>query len=253
MYAIGATGTMNRGAAAASPAPVATARAAAVAAPPAAPAAPVDRATPNWSALALILLAHAALLAALVLFDVIPVTRKPAPVRTVIELVPLPIAPPPPAAPVSAKAPPMETPQPQTLVAPPPIVQTAAPAAVPVPPAPPPVPTVVPPAAPATPAAGPPAAVSAPTSGVGEFGNEPPRYPPLSLRKREQGMVRLRVVIDAAGRVRDIAVAVSSGFDRLDRAALDGIRRWRFHPGLAAGQPVDGAIGFLNYTFALRG
>ncbi|MEH3107403.1 MAG: energy transducer TonB [Sphingomonas fennica] len=88
---------------------------------------------------------------------------------------------------------------------------------------------------------------------MGEFGNAPPRYPPLSLRKREQGTVRLRVVIDLAGRVRDIAVAVSSGFDRLDRAALDGVRGWRFHPGMAEGRPVDGAVGFLNYTFALRG
>jgi protein TonB len=167
-----------------------------------------------------------------------------------VDLKPLPEVhtPPPPAARQDLpKSAPIELPP--VITAPPAVVTVAAPPAISAPPPAPPVAIVAAPAPQAAVAV----PVSAPSAEVGDFGNESPKYPQMSLRLREQGVVRLRVVIDSAGLVRDISVAQGSGFSRLDRAALDGIRKWRFHPGMANGRPLDGAIGFLNYVFALRG
>ncbi|MBL8265914.1 energy transducer TonB [Steroidobacter sp.] len=55
-----------------------------------------------------------------------------------------------------------------------------------------------------------------------------PTYPSSSRRAGEEGTVRLKVLVDANGRPRDVAVASSSGFARLDQAAMDAVRKWRF-------------------------
>lgn len=57
-----------------------------------------------------------------------------------------------------------------------------------------------------------------------------PVYPPLSRQRREEGTVLLRVSLDAQGIVRDIAIERSSLFNRLDQAALEAVRQWRFIP-----------------------
>ena len=82
------------------------------------------------------------------------------------------------------------------------------------------------------------------------LGNPAPRYPIESRRQHEEGTVRLRVLISAQGLVEDVKVAKSSGFDRLDDAALDAVRKWRFRPGTQAGTPVE-AAGFLSIPFKL--
>jgi protein TonB len=38
----------------------------------------------------------------------------------------------------------------------------------------------------------------------------------------------LKVLVDEAGRPKDIQVATSSGFSRLDEAAKQAVRRWKF-------------------------
>ncbi len=68
--------------------------------------------------------------------------------------------------------------------------------------------------------------------------NPPPPYPPLSRRLGEQGQVTLRAFIDADGTASRVEVLNSSGFDRLDRAALAAAKDWRYLPGTRAGQPV---------------
>ena len=57
-----------------------------------------------------------------------------------------------------------------------------------------------------------------------------PIYPTLSQRRQEQGAVQLLVSLDAQGAVREINVHQSSGYARLDQAALDAVRQWRFLP-----------------------
>ena len=57
-----------------------------------------------------------------------------------------------------------------------------------------------------------------------------PVYPALSKRLREEGTVLLRVNLDAQGSVLDISIEKSSGFQRLDQAAHEAVKQWRFIP-----------------------
>jgi protein TonB len=57
-----------------------------------------------------------------------------------------------------------------------------------------------------------------------------PVYPRLSERRGEQGRVVIRVVISPKGDVTKATVRSSSGFERLDDAALDAARSARFKP-----------------------
>lgn len=151
---------------------------------------------------------------------------------------PVPLPPPPVPVPVPKKAPP---PAPVIAAAPSP-----APAAFVVaapPPEPPveavPAPAVAVAAVPAPPASPPPAKII-PASAVEYL--EPPAlvYPRLSLRQRESGRVVVRVYIDAAGLPRSVQIATSSGFARLDDAAVAAVQKARFKPYTENGQPTAG-------------
>ena len=63
--------------------------------------------------------------------------------------------------------------------------------------------------------------------------------PLMSKRLRESGVVQLRVVVDVNGQPREIALAKSSGFARLDEQALQDMRSARFAPQTENGQPVE--------------
>ncbi len=110
------------------------------------------------------------------------------------------------------------------------------------------------PPAPAAPGnASPSAAVGGPQdlSGIRMLEGEAPRYPIESRRRKEQGTVRLRVLLGVDGRVKSISVAVSSGYARLDAAALKAVRTWRWAPILRGGVPVEIA-GTLEIPFVLK-
>lgn len=62
-------------------------------------------------------------------------------------------------------------------------------------------------------------------------------YPSFSKRSGEQGTVIVRLIIDQAGNVEDIALLQSSSYPRLDRAATEIGRRYRFKPFLVNGSP----------------
>lgn len=66
--------------------------------------------------------------------------------------------------------------------------------------------------------------------------NPPPDYPALSRRLGEEGRTLLRVLISPEGLPRDIQLQASSGFSRLDQAALQTVRRWRFVPAMRGGE-----------------
>lgn len=80
----------------------------------------------------------------------------------------------------------------------------------------------------------------------------PPPYPPLSRRLGESGKVVLRVELDETGRVSAAQVISSSGFDRLDAAALAAVRTWRCRPALRDGQAVR-AVAVQPFNFTLEG
>ncbi len=158
----------------------------------------------------------------------------------------------PPRTPVQPASPIVAPPPPITLTLPAPTIATA-PVAAPVV-----VPAPAPAAAPAPVAAPAPAAPAAPAIAKGRdlsanlVDASPPRYPIDSRRAREQGTVVLNVTVGLDGRVADIGLSRSSGFDRLDRAALAAVRHWRWTPTRQNGQTVM-VQGLVSIPFVLQG
>jgi TonB family protein len=64
-----------------------------------------------------------------------------------------------------------------------------------------------------------------------------PPYPDEARKNRIQGLVRLHVLISGTGRLEKADVL--EGDPVLSRAALDGVRYWRFRPYLLNGEPVE--------------
>lgn len=208
------------------------------------------RSRPNIPVIAAILILHILLVSALIQIRS-HVQHVQEAKLTVVNLSP---PPPPPSA--QTPPPPPSTPQ---VVAPPPIVQTPVPPVQTVQTTPDPVPvpspqrTVV-----ATPAPSPAVASPAPPSLIqgGDLSaqmiaGKPPRYPVESRRKREQGTVVLTLTLGVDGAVDTIAVSQSSGFARLDDAARDAVRKWRWSPVIRNGQPMR-VKGVVEIPFVLR-
>ena len=81
--------------------------------------------------------------------------------------------------------------------------------------------------------------------------NPKPSYPLISRRMGEEGEVRLRVHVDTTGQAQQIEVFRSSGFPRLDQAALDTVKQWRFIPARQGDQPVAAWV-IVPIQFSLR-
>lgn len=109
------------------------------------------------------------------------------------------------------------------------------------------------PPAPPTPPAPPalPSTVSSDSLGTRMVSGAPPRYPVESRRKKEQGTVELLLVLGIDGAVEAISVVRSSGFARLDDAALSAVRRWRWQPTSRNGAPVK-VKGVVEIPFVLK-
>ena len=81
----------------------------------------------------------------------------------------------------------------------------------------------------------------------------PPVYPKQSLRLGEQGRTLLLVELDEAGKVASAIVKLSSGFSRLDEAAVAAVKRWHCTPARRNGIPVRAtALQPLNFTLKGR-
>jgi periplasmic protein TonB len=65
-----------------------------------------------------------------------------------------------------------------------------------------------------------------------------PIYPAGSRRDGEQGTGMFRVLVDERGRPMEVQVLKSSGFPRLDEAAMTAIRKWSFSPAVQNSQPM---------------
>ena len=80
-----------------------------------------------------------------------------------------------------------------------------------------------------------PAAVQLPSSDASYLQNPRPPYPPISRRLNEQGNTTVRVLIGADGQPQRAEIAKSSGFARLDDAAVNTVMRWQYVPGKRGG------------------
>jgi protein TonB len=95
-------------------------------------------------------------------------------------------------------------------------------------------------------------ALVAPIFDAAYLENAPPSYPYLSRRTGEQGRVVLRVQVSAAGTAEEVEVRSSSGHSRLDQAAREAVRRWKFVPARRGGTPVPAAV-LVPVSFRLEG
>lgn len=77
-----------------------------------------------------------------------------------------------------------------------------------------------------------------------------PRYPERSRELGETGTVLLALSIDTEGRVADSRVEKSSGFPRLDEAALAALSKCRFRPGTVNDTPQASWVK-LRYVWKL--
>jgi protein TonB len=85
------------------------------------------------------------------------------------------------------------------------------------------------------PAVAAPAKVELPSSDAQYLQNPKPAYPAISKRLGEQGKVLVRVLIGADGTAQQAEIRQSSGFERLDKAALATVLSWRYVPGKRGG------------------
>lgn len=79
-----------------------------------------------------------------------------------------------------------------------------------------------------------------------------PDYPPVSRRLAEQGTLRLRLAIGVNGVVEDAQVEASSGYKRLDEAAVQWVKaHWRYEPAMQGARPVA-STATAQVIFALK-
>ena len=96
-----------------------------------------------------------------------------------------------------------------------------------------------------------PSEVVAPRFDADYLENPAPIYPSLSKRMGETGKVVLRVHVDVKGNAIALEIRASSGSQRLDTAAVEAVRRWRFVPAKLGDKPVEAWV-LVPINFSLR-
>ena len=79
-----------------------------------------------------------------------------------------------------------------------------------------------------------------------------PAYPSQSRRVGESGVVMVQVELDESGNVFAAKISSSSGYARLDEAALNAVRTWHCTPARRNGQNVR-AIALQPFKFLIQG
>ncbi|MBB6054920.1 energy transducer TonB [Tolumonas osonensis] len=95
------------------------------------------------------------------------------------------------------------------------------------------------------------APVEAPRFNAAYLSNPAPVYPRRSRMLEEEGIVKLRVHVSTVGKALSVQLFKSSGFSRLDDAALTAVRNWRFVPAKQGNQSIEGWV-IVPVSFKLR-
>jgi protein TonB len=78
-----------------------------------------------------------------------------------------------------------------------------------------------------------------------------PKYPKVSRRKGEEGVVTLMAEVSKSGVVTSVNILKSSGYPRLDAAAVEAMKSAVFHPAQSDGKCVDSKVQ-LDVNFSLK-
>ncbi|MDR6962437.1 energy transducer TonB [Shewanella putrefaciens] len=77
-------------------------------------------------------------------------------------------------------------------------------------------------------------------------------YPKMAKRLRQQGVALLKVKVSEQGECLQVALVSSSGFDLLDRAAMDYAKSWLFESAHKNGEKVSAWVE-IPVHFSIRG
>ena len=75
------------------------------------------------------------------------------------------------------------------------------------------------------------------------------QYPPASQDNGEEGTVTLLLAVQTDGSISDIRIARSSGYQRLDAAAVRSLRQAKFQPATCHGKPIAMR---MHYSFTFK-
>ena len=84
--------------------------------------------------------------------------------------------------------------------------------------------------------------IEPPRFGVSYLNNPAPDYPAMSRRIGEEGRVLMKVLVSADGAAEDVQIEKSSGSERLDNAAIQAVKRWRFIPAKKNNQALSAYV-----------
>lgn len=93
--------------------------------------------------------------------------------------------------------------------------------------------------------------IEPPRFGAAYLNNPAPTYPPSARRLGEQGRVLLKVLVSENGMAETVQLDTSSGYEKLDRAAIEAVKRWSFIPAKRSNQPVSAYV-LVPIKFALN-
>ena len=82
-----------------------------------------------------------------------------------------------------------------------------------------------------------------PSTDADDLYNPNQRYPRMSFSMGEQGTVMVRILIGDDGLPKKAELQKTSGFERLDQAALDFVMQSRYKPGTLGGKPTEMWMG----------
>ena len=72
--------------------------------------------------------------------------------------------------------------------------------------------------------------------------NPTPKYPIMSRKLQEEGKVLLEVNVTATGTAERVLIKQGSGYSRLDQAALNTVRHWRFIPARRGDEAIASSV-----------
>lgn len=97
----------------------------------------------------------------------------------------------------------------------------------------------------------PPIAIDPPRFDADYLDNPAPAYPPLSKRLHETGRVMLSVYVEANGLPSRVELQTTSRYERLDQAAIEAVKRWKFVPA-KRGESAVAAWVIVPVHFSLK-
>lgn len=93
--------------------------------------------------------------------------------------------------------------------------------------------------------------VEAPRFSAAYLNNPPPIYPTMARRRGIEGRVLVRAEVLADGTCNQVELRKTSGYELLDQAALEAVKKWRFVPARKGSQSIAAWVE-VPITFKLE-